>query len=121
MRPFQRPAAECQVLRLPKTADSEGSLRRFRPIAIQQSIRRCQTFLNGAICGAHAWRSCLFKSIPRKQKQTGVQLIAIEQADVTLQSLIPTALLDLTSDQLAIVLVDIQWSPAQQSPFLKGY
>src|SRR5437667_1172816 len=91
----QRAAAKSLVFGFPETTDRECAFRRIGAVAVQQSIGGAQVLQDGAIGAPHAGRIGFFKSVPREQKQAGVQLIAVEDADVALQLWIPSPLLNL--------------------------
>src|SRR5579864_380735 len=96
-------ATQCKILRFPEAADGKCAFLRVAVIAIKQSLASAKLAANRLIAGAHARGISLFESIPTHEEKTGVKLIAVEFAHVTLQFLVPTTAGDLALNGFAVL------------------
>src|SRR5579872_5832994 len=82
---FEGASAERKIFRLPEAANSECPFRRLSFVSVQQARGRTQMLINRIVGRAHTSAIGAFKSIPRQQKSTSIQVAAAKHADVRAQ------------------------------------
>src|SRR5438270_9845473 len=117
---IQRFTAERELLDCPEAANPECAFGWRTLISVKQAVTRAELVLYCTIRALHAGGIRALEAVPWNPKQRCVELVAIENTDVSLQRFIPDARFDLLADTITLSHERFLWNVVKKSFVAQG-